>query len=114
YLVGPAAKTRTKGTSPIFYLRLLEGKAIEEVVLIAFERKHNRREIEMGPPGPKQELKGGAMRQFDSLEVGLRLFKITPVKLIKGEYIFFLMGSAEPPKGSQGKGYDFGIEEPVR
>jgi hypothetical protein len=114
YLVGPAAKTRTGGTAPIFYLRLLEGKAIEEVVLIAFERKHNRREIDVGPPGPKQELKGGAMRQFDSLEVGARLFKITPVKLAKGEYIFFLMGSAEPPKGSQGKGYDFGIAEPVR
>lgn len=114
YLVGPTARARTKETAPVFYLRLVEGKAIEEVALVAFERKNNRREIDVGPSGPKQELKGGAMRQFDSLEVGLRLFKVSPVKLTKGEYLFFLVGSAEPPKGSQGKGYDFGIEEPAR
>ena len=63
-------------------------------------------------PGPKQELKAAVMRQFDSIEVGPRLFKLTTSKLAKGEYLFFLIGSAEPPKGSEGKGYDFGIEEP--
>jgi hypothetical protein len=36
------------------------------------------------------------------------------MKLTKGEYMFFLLGSAEPPKGSYGKGYDFGIETPQR
>jgi hypothetical protein len=46
--------------------------------------------------------------------VGLRLFKISPSKLGKGEYLFFLVGSAEPPKGNFGKGYDFGIDEPHR
>ena len=111
YLVGAAARTRIKDPAPLFYMRLPEGKGIEEVVLVAFEKKKARREIDMGP-GPKQELKGAAMRRFDSLEVGPRLFKLTVGKLAKGEYIFFLLGSAEPPKGSQGKGYDFGIGEP--
>jgi hypothetical protein len=110
YLVGPASKTRVPEGAPVFYMRLPEGKGIEEVVLVALERKGDRREIEMGP-GPKEELKAGAMRQFDSLEVGPRLFKITTSKLVKGEYLFFQVGSAEAAKGNYGKGYDFGIEE---
>ena len=113
YLVGPASRTRIKEPTPLFYMRLPEGKGIEEVVLVAFEKKKGRREIEMGPAGPKQEMKGEAMRQFDPAEVGPRLFKLNVGKLAsKGEYIFFLLGSADPPKGSQGKGYDFGIGEP--
>ena len=111
YLVGASAKTRLKEPSPVFYMRLPEGKAIEEVVLVAFDRKADRREIEMGPPGPKQEIKAEAMRQFDSVEVGPSLFKLTPAKLSHGEYLFFQLGSAEPPKGSYGKGFDFAIDE---
>ena len=113
YLVGAASKTRITKPAPTFYLRLPEGKAIEEFVLIACGRKKARREVDLGR-GPKPQLKGNAMRQFDSLEVGVRLYKITTGKLAKGEYLFFMVGSAEPPKGSQGKGYDFGIEEPSR
>jgi hypothetical protein len=112
YLVGPAAKTRIKEPAPVFYVRLPEGKALEEVVLVAFDHKTDRREIEMGPPGPKPEIKAEAMRQFDSLEVGQGLLKLTAAKLTKGEYLFFQLGSAEPPKGSYGKGFDFGIDEP--
>jgi hypothetical protein len=111
YLVGPASKTRSAEPAPIFYMRLAEGKEIEEVVLVAFDRRNDRREFDMGPPGAKPELKPEAMRQFDLLEVGPRLFKITPIKLPKGEYLFFLIGSAEPAKGTYGKGYDFGIDE---
>jgi hypothetical protein len=112
YLVGPASKTRITEPGPVFYMRLPEGKAIEEIVLVAFDRKSGRREIEMGPPGPKPELKAEAMRQFDSLEVGQALFKLTTAKLARGEYLFYQLGSAEPPKGSYGKGFDFGIDEP--
>jgi hypothetical protein len=111
YLVGPAARTRMQDTSPVFYLRLPEGKAIEEIVLVAFDHKADRREIEMGP-APKQEFKAEALRQFDSLEVGPALFKLTPGKLTRGEYFFFQLGSAEPPKGSYGKGFDFGLDDP--
>lgn len=111
YLVGPAAKTRIPDKAPIFYLRLPEGKAIEEIVLVALDHKSDRREIEMGP-APKQEFKAEALRQFDSLEVGASLFKLTPGKLTKGEYLFFQLGSAEPPKGSYGKGFDFGLDDP--
>ena len=109
YVVGPESRTRIKEPSPVFYVRLPEGKAIEEIVLLAFDRKSERREIEMGL---KQELNPEDRRQFDALEVAAGVFKLTTAKLTKGEYLFFLLGSAEPPKGSYGKGFDFGIDEP--
>jgi len=111
YLLGPTANTRISETAPVFYLRLPEGKAIEEVVLLALNQTKERREIEIGQTLEKQELKAEAMRPFDSTEVGPRLFKITPSKnLTKGEYLFLLLGSAEPPKGSYGKVYDFSMQ----
>jgi hypothetical protein len=109
FLAGASSETRTKEQSPRFYLRLPEGKGIEDVVLISLLRKSDRRVIDMGP-GPKQEIKPEVVRQFNSVEVGPHLFRITTAKLLKGEYLFFLLGSAEPPKGSYGKGYDFGID----
>ena len=106
YLLGPASKTRILVSAPIFYVRLPEGKGIEEVVLVVFEQKKGRREMQM-EPSPE------AMRQFDSIEVGPRLFKVTANKLAEGEYLFFLVGSAEPSKDIYGKGWDFGIETPT-
>ena len=111
YLLGPTANTRISEAAPVFYLRLPEGKAIEEVVLLALNQTKERREIEIGQTLQKQELKAEAMRPFDSTEVGPRLFKIAPSKnLTKGEYLFLLLGSAEPPKGSYGKVYDFSMQ----
>jgi hypothetical protein len=110
YLLGPASKTRVKESTATFYLRLPEGKMIEEILLVTFDKGDDRRKIEIGPTPDKQELKPNVMRTFDSLEVGAHLYKITTSKLTKGEYLFFLLGSAEPPKGIFGKGYDFGID----
>jgi len=112
YILGATAKTRVLDATPVFYLRLAEGKGIEEVLLVALEKKNDRRELAMGPPGPKPELKPETMRQFDSLEVGASLFKVTPANLAKGEYLIYLMGSAEPAKGNYGKGYDFSVQPP--
>jgi len=112
YLVGSASKTRITETAPVFYIRLPEGKGIEEVLLVALERKNDRRLLDMGPTGPKPELKPETMRQFDSLEVGAGLFRLTLGNLGRGEYMFYLIGTAEPAKGNYGKGYDFGMEPP--
>jgi hypothetical protein len=98
---------RVQEAAPEFYIRLMEGKGIEEVALVALSRKSDRRELEMGP---KPELKAESVRAFDPLEVGPQLFKVTAAKLGPGEYLFFLIGSAEAAKGSLGKGYDFGID----
>ena len=112
YIVGAESKTRIKEPAPVFYLRLAEGKGIEEIVLMTLDRKNDRRQLEIGPSGKKQEFKAEAMRPFESLEVGPQLFRITAAKLTPGEYLFFQIGSAEPPKGSYGKGFDFGIDQP--
>jgi hypothetical protein len=111
YLIGPAAKTRSKRPMPVFYARLPDGKEIEELVLVTFSEKNGRRELDVGPAGPKQQLKSEQMRPYEPLEVGPRLFRLTPGKLEGGEYLFFFIGSADPTKGIYGKGYDFGIDE---
>jgi hypothetical protein len=113
YLIGPAARTRFGEGAPLFYMRLADGKGIEEVLLVALDRKKDRREFDMGPPAPKPELKSETIRQFDSLEVGPGLFKLNPATLGNGEYVFFFVGAAEPAKGNYGKGYDFGVESPA-
>ena len=113
YLVGSAARTQFGEAAPVFYVRMADGKGIEEVLLVALDRKKDRRELDMGPPAPKPEFKSETIRQFDSLEVGAGLFRLNPATLGKGEYVFFFVGTAEPAKGNYGKGYDFGVEPPA-
>jgi hypothetical protein len=109
YLVGSGAKLQIKESSPMFYLRLPEGKEIENVVLVTLARNGDRRELDLGP-NVKEELKPGVVKQFDMLEVGPHLFRISTHKLPPGDYLFFLMDSADPQKGNYGKGYDFQID----
>ncbi len=111
-LPGPAAKTRIVAPNPVFYVRLPEGKASEDLLLVALERKADRREVETGPPGPKPEFKPEDIRPIDPIEVGPRLYRITPANLKSGEYMLVLVGTAEPQKGPQGKAYDFAIDAP--
>ena len=113
YLVGASARSRVADSAPVFYIRLPEGKSIEELLLLTLDGKKDRREVDMGAPGPKPELKPETMRQFDALEVGPGVYRLTTNKLGKAEYFFYLIGSAEPPKGNYGKGYDFGIDPPT-
>ncbi len=107
FLVGPKAGAHISSPTPVFYIRLPEGKEIEEIVLVSLLEKNGRRELDLGP---KQELKAGDIRPRDLVEVGPHLFRVKPAKLDPGEYIFFFIGSAEPPKGVFGKGYDFNVE----
>jgi hypothetical protein len=112
YLLGAAAKFRIAGDALVFYARLPEGKGVEDLVLVAMEPRNGRREVNMGPDGAKQQLKAEDMRQFDSVEVGPGLFRLSTVGLGQGEYLFFFLGSADPAKATYGKAYDFGIGSP--
>ena len=111
YVPGPTAKVRSKVSKPTFYLRLPDGKEISDIVLISLSPKDDRRELD-GLPGAKGGLNADDVLQFDQLEVGAKLFKLMPPALEAGEYLFFLVGSAEPEKGTFGKGYDFGADPP--
>jgi hypothetical protein len=101
YFVTSSAKTRIHNPLQTFYVRLPEGKEIEELVLVNLLDKDDRRQL---------DLKADDIRPRESVEVGSHLFRLTPQKLTPGEYLFFFIGSAEPPKGIYGKGYDFGID----
>ncbi len=107
-LAGAKAKARA-GKSPVFYLRLDSAK-IDEIVLVDLVRKDERRELQMAGEEKKPALKVESMKPFDSIEVGAKLFRVTTPAMKKGEYLFYLAGSADPQKGIQGKGYDFGID----
>lgn len=114
YLIGPSAKTKVKETSPTFYVRLPEAFSIDEVVLVSLYVKTDRRELEVsaekGAVGSKQGLRMEVMRPFESQELGPRLYKIATSILGKGEYLFYLVGSADTIKGIYGKGYDFSMQ----
>ncbi len=114
YLIGPRAKTRLKETSPVFYARLPEGMSIDELVLVSLYVKEDRRELEVsargGIVGSKQGLRMEVMKPIDTQELGSRLHKVTTRILGTGEYLFYIIGSADTIKGIQGKGYDFGVD----
>jgi hypothetical protein len=114
YLIGPSAKMRIKETTPVFYIRLPEGTSIDELVLVSLYVKEDRRELEVGSKGgvvgSKQGLRMEVMKPIDTQEVAPRLHKIATNIIPKGEYLFYIIGSADTIKGIQGKGYDFGID----
>ena len=106
-LLGRKAKTRAK-SPPVFYIRL--DVKIEEIALVVLSVKEDRRELEMAGEEKKPTLKVESMKPYDPVEVDAKLFRVIIPPMKKGEYCFYLMGSADPPKGIQGKGYDFGVE----
>lgn len=109
YLAGSTSSTQLKDTPVVLYLRLAEGKGIEELLLLTLTPRDNRRELDMGGSGPKAEFKAETIRPFESLEIGAGVFRLTATGLSSGEYVFFLRGTEDPSKGNYGKGYDFGI-----
>lgn len=106
-LLGRKAKTRAK-SPPVFYMRL--DVKIEEIALAVLSAKGDRRELEMAGDEKKPTLNVESMKPYDPVEVDANLFRVTVPPMKKGEYFFYLMGSADPPKGIQGKGYDFGVD----
>lgn len=107
YLVGAHAKTRVSDSSPVFYLRLPEKAAIEEVLLVALTAKPDRRDIDLGSNPSKPVFPVGTVKRYESKELAPGLFRIAVAQLEPGDYIFLLLGSADEKKGIVGKGYDF-------
>jgi len=111
-LPGRAARLRIEATPAVFYLRLPEPFRIEDVTLIALTAESRQRSLGFLEPkekGGKPSPKPTAVRQFDRIPVGPRLYKLSTSTLESGEFIFYLVGSADPEKNIQGKGWDFGV-----
>jgi len=111
YLIGPAAKTLLKPAKTTLFVRLAEKGDIEEFILLALNRKSDRREISFGPNAAKPVFPPEAVKQYSAEPIDDRLYRLRPAPLSQGQYILFLLGSGDEKKGILGKGYEFGIIE---
>jgi len=108
-IAGPSAKTRSRGESPIFYGRLGEKVAIDDLTILLFQKEKDRRDTDFGTKVGKPNFPPKAVRQFESKEVMPGLFRLSVQPLESGEYLFYILGSGDERKGLLGKGYAFGV-----
>jgi hypothetical protein len=50
------------------------------------------------------------VQPFESKEVSMGLFRVEATLKMRGEYLFFILGSGEEKKGTLGKGYELGVD----
>lgn len=112
-LVGPKAKLRSTVAKPTFYLRANNIKT-DDLVLVVLDRKDDHRELILVMQGKKPVVEVEKMREFEVKKVDEDLCRITTAGLKPGEFLLYLVGSADPEKGIFGKGFDFGVDAPAR
>lgn len=108
-IAGPTAKVRVGGNNVIFYLRLPEKTMIEDFTLVQVEKEKDHRNLDFGTKPGKTAFPVSSVKQFDSKEVDMGIYRLTVPMLKKGEYLFFIRGSADDKKGLLGIGYDLGV-----
>ncbi|SPF55055.1 hypothetical protein SBA4_6870003 [Candidatus Sulfopaludibacter sp. SbA4] len=113
-LIGPNARLRVKEQAPVFYARIPEGQQGDEFALVKLYVKSDRRELEVsaggGFVGGKHGLHMEVMKPFETQDAGPGLYKVAASILPRGEYFFYIVGSADRTKGIEGKGNDFSLE----
>lgn len=109
FVVGQSAKVQLKTDSPTFYIRLMEKAGIEEYLLVKLAPGSNRRELELGTDPAKPVFPAAALKQSQSIEVEPGLFRVTAGPLEPGEYLFYVLGTADEKKGILAKGCEVGV-----
>jgi hypothetical protein len=112
-VVGPAARTRVAGRPLVFYARLADKSATDDLVLLALQLSENRRDIDFGKKPGKPVFPVKSVRQFESGDVMQGVFRLSVILDHPGEYLFFVLGSGDEKKGLLGKGYDFGMDSRI-
>ncbi|RPI25071.1 MAG: hypothetical protein EHM61_15355 [Acidobacteria bacterium] len=115
YLLGPTSKLLIRDRQPTFRVTIPPDASIDDYVIVQMDAKEDRREVEIGSKGgivgSKQGLRFELIQQTDSVELEPGVFKITPRAPMKaGEYIIYILGSADADKGISGRGFDFTID----
>jgi hypothetical protein len=106
-VVGADAKIKALKGPVVFYARLMGKSPPDDLVLLRLDASQSRRDLDFGTKPGKPVFPVSSVRQFESEDVMPGLARIT-AKLDKpGEYLFFVLGSADDKKGLLGKGYDF-------
>jgi hypothetical protein len=100
---------------PEIILELPKGETIDNYMIVQLDGKDDRRELEVGSMGGTVGAKSGvraeSIRRTSTTPMGGNKFKLIPGdKLKKGEYIIYIVGSADNIKGIYGRGYDFTVE----
>ena len=108
-IVGPTAGTRVASNASVFYLRLPEKAMIEDFVLVMLDKAKDHRDLDLGTKPGKTVFPVTSVKQFDSKEADTGIYRLTVPMIKKGEYFFFILGSADDKKGLLGKGYDLGV-----
>ncbi len=104
----------TTGSTPNLEIELPEGDSIDDYLLVRIDPKGTRREIEVtfvgGTAAVKTVFPLGGLIAGTSVVVRPGLHKLTFASpLPTGEYMLYVLGSADFAKGIYGKGYDFGV-----
>ena len=113
YLQGHAADIVT-GSNPSIDLELPADDSADNYVIVQLDQKDDRRELEVGSQGgvvgSKTGIKAEAIMSTSTSPAGpgrIRLAVNQP--LAGGEYMIYVMGSADSDKGIHGRGYDFSV-----
>jgi hypothetical protein len=114
YLQGQHASVFASST-PAIQIELPANTSIDDYILVLMDGKGDRRELEIasggGTVGQKHGIRSDRVMKTSYEPMGGRLYKIGVGKSLKrGEYIIYIIGSADYEKGIFGRGYDFTVE----
>jgi len=102
------------GSNPSIEIDLPKGTPIDNFILVQLDEKSDRRELEVdsvgGIVGAKHGVREEAIRKTHSTDLGGNRFRLETETLKKGDYIIYVVGSADFEKGIYGRGYDFSVE----
>ena len=100
--------------SPRILVELPRDESIDSYILVALDGKKDRRELEVasvgGIVGKKSGIRAEAIQRTSSKPLGGNTFNLMTDTLRKGEYIIYVVGSADSIRGIYGRGYDFTVE----
>jgi hypothetical protein len=101
--------------NPVVDVELPANDTIDNYIIVEMDGKGDRRELELGSiggtVGEKVGIRSDRIARISATPVGGRHFKITPVQgLKKGEYILYVVGSADFQHGVYGHGFDFTVQ----
>jgi len=115
YLQNPRA-TVSVSNDPVIEVTLAHGDTIDNYLILEMDRRSDRRELEVaavaGIVGSKQGIRSESICKSYIKKLSDNRYQIMPNKhLHKGEYILYVVGSADFQKGIFGRGYDFSVAQ---
>jgi hypothetical protein len=114
YLQGQHASVLA-GSKPTIQIELPSNSSIDDYIVVRMDGKGDRREVEVasggGTVGHKTGIRSDRVMKTSYDLVSGRLYKVgVRDSLQHGEYILYIIGSADYEKGIFGRGYDFTVQ----